>query len=779
MQTRISPIVNIFEKDLSYIPQAVQEVPYMYVNLFESGKAFVPRFFDTYQDYVAEFGNPSSDYKTGYAVQSAMNNSKNVAIVRLLGQNGYVASNAYALTSGNTILGFIRTPMVATVATGGTVSSFTLNLDSAKFNNLSLVKTDNNNYILNIISGTPNNQSTSANNFTLQSASVSGGAYISNLYQFYIDTLSSSASIGLVSVPSASSFIASYSNSKSTTIVSNVYNGQVYDLFTVNTVADGNSSIFYKIAITNINTNSGRFNLLIRDFNDTDKSPVILEQWNDLSLDPTNESFIASIIGNSIFTVNSDGSITEDGNYPNKSKYIYLTNVNTVLPSSITATPGGFKGFVGTNSIGLSDPAIPIKRNQLDNSGIVNKKVAFGIDFSTSNVADFLKKKAIGLSNGTTTAYKGFLLYDNIESISLSANYYGTSTGNYNSTIYNSSTYISATSSYAALDNFVVAVAGGFDGFDEEVTTPNKLKFAVQNSGGSLISTNNVLNSIGYSDFKLAVDVISDVDYVDFKLLFTPSIYQTEAINYALSMIENRGDAFYVPDLISATGDQDTIISYADNYDSSYAGVFYPGIKQKDTNTGVYNWLDTSIVMSEVFSYNDNVAYPWYAAAGVNRGSLDSAYIAYKKLTKSDRDALYSSNVNPIATFSSNGQQTISVFGNATLQKQRSALSDINIRRMLIEAKKFVTSVTVKLLFEPIDQDLFDKFRRLTTPYFDTVKSLKGVQDFSVVMNSSTNPPSLIDRNEVNGYILIKPTKFSEVINIGFVITKQGATFTQ
>ncbi len=778
MQTRISPIVNVFEKDLSYIPQAVVEVPYMYVNLFEAGKAFVPRFFDTYQDYVAEFGNPSSEYKTGYAVQSAMNNGKNVAIVRILGQNGYIASNAYALTAGNTILGIIRTNMTATVATGGTISSFTLNVDSAQFKNLSLVKTDNNNYIANIISSTPNVKSTSANNFTLQSATVSGGVYISNLYQFYIDTLSA-VPVGLVSIPSASSFMTNYSNSKSTTIVSNVYNGQTYDLFTINTVADGNESVYYKIAITNINTNSGRFNLLVRDFNDTDKNPVILEQWNDLSLDPTNESFIGSIIGNSIFTVNSDGSISEMGDYPNQSKYIYLTNINTVLPSSITATPGGFKGFVGTNGSGVSEPAVPIKRNQLDNSGIVNKKISFGIDFSTSNVSDFLKKKSIGLTNGTTTAYKGFLLYDNIEATPLSANYYGTSTGNYNSTAYNSSTYISATSSFVALDNFVVAVAGGFDGFDEEVTTPNKLKFAIQNNGGSLVSTNNVLNSIGYSDFKLAVDVISDVDYVDFKLLFTPSIYQTEAINYALSMVENRGDAFYVPDLISATGDQDTIISYVDNYDSSYAGVFYPGIKQKDTNTGVYNWLDTSIVMSEVFSYNDNVAYPWYAAAGINRGSLDSAYIAYKKLTKTDRDLLYSNNINPIATFSSNGQQTISVFGNATLQKQRSALSDINIRRMLIEAKKFITSVTVKLLFEPIDETLFDRFRRLATPYFDTVKSLKGLQEFSVVMNSSTTTSADVDMNRVNGYILIKPTKFSEVINIGFVITKSGASFTQ
>ena len=782
MSTRISPIVNIFEKDLSYIPQAIQEIPYMYVNLFEKGKAFVPTYIDVYDDYVSQFGAPSSTYKTGYAIQSRMNNNGNVAVVRILGQTGYIASNAYALTSGNTLLGYIRTNMIPTVASGGTISSFSLSISGgsvATFNNLSLLITDTSNYIENIISTVPNNQSTSANNFTLKNAGVTGGIYISNLYQYYIDTLASSASIGLVPVPSASSFLTSYTNSKSTTVVSNVYNGHVYDLFTVNTISDGDTSTQYKIAITNINTTSGRFNLVVRDISDTDRNQIILEQWNDLSLDPTDDSFIGSVIGNSVITTNSDGSITELGDYPNNSKYIYLTNINTILPNGLTVSPGGFKGYIGTINGNNIEPPLPIKRNQYDSTGTVNSKVAFGIDFTQNNIQDFLKIKPISMTLGSTTAYKGFLLYEGIENTSLSSEFYGTSTGSYNSTAYNSNTYISATAAYNALDNFVFAVAGGFDGFDEEVPTANKLKFYYQNSGGNIIPTTNVLNSIGYADFTLAIKTIADVDYADFKLLFTPGIYQPEAINYALAMVEDRRDALYIPDLVSATGDMNTIISLANNYDTSYAACYYPGIKQKDINTNVYNWLDSSILMSEVFSYNDNVAYPWFAAAGLNRGKLDSAYIAFKKLKLSDRNLLYSNRINPIATFSSNGQQTIVVLGNATLQKSRSALSDINIRRMLIEAEKFVASVGMKLLFEPIDQDLFDKFRRMTTPYFDTVKSLRGLNQYSIIMDSTTTSPADIDLNQVNGNIIIKPTKVDEVINIGFMITRQSAVFTQ
>jgi hypothetical protein len=783
MSTRISPIVNIFEKDLSYIPQAIQEIPYMYVNLFERGKAFVPTYINTYDDYVSQFGAPSSTYKTGYAIQSRMNNNGNVAIVRILGQTGYVASNAYALTSGNTLLGYIRTNMIPTVASGGAISAFTLSITGggsvAIFNNLSLLSTDTSNYIENVISTVPNNQSTSANNFTLKNAGVTGRIYVSNLYQYYIDTLSSSASIGIVSVPSASSFLTNYTNSKSTTVVSNIYNGQVYDLFTVNTISDGDTSTQYKIAITNINTTSGRFNLIVRDISDTDRSQVILEQWNDLSLDPTDDNFIGSVIGNSVITTNSDGSITELGDYPNKSKYIYLTGVNTVLPNGLTISPGGFKGYIGAISGANSEPSLPIKRNQYDSTGTVNSKVAFGVDFTKNNIPDFLAIKPISMTLGSTTAYKGFLLYEGIENTSLSAKFYGTSTGSYNSVAYNSSTYISATASYNALDNFVFAVAGGFDGFDEEISTTNKLKFYYQNSGGNIIPTTNVLNSIGYADFTLAIKTIADVDYADFKLLFTPGIYQAEAINYTLAMVEDRHDALYIPDLVSATGDMNTLLSLINNYDSSYGAVYYPGIKQKDLTTNVYNWLDTSILMSEVFSYNDNVAQPWWAAAGLNRGRLDSAYIAFKKLKLADRTLLYNNRINPIATFSSNGQQTITVLGNATLQQSRSVLSDINIRRMLIEAEKFVASIGMKLLFEPIDQDLFDTFRRMTTPYFDTVKSLKGLVQYSIIMDSTTTSPADIDLNQVNGSILIKPTKAAEVINIGFMITKQAAIFTQ
>jgi len=54
-------------------------------------------------------------------------------------------------------------------------------------------------------------------------------------------------------------------------------------------------------------------------------------------------------------------------------------------------------------------------------------------------------------------------------------------------------------------------------------------------------------------------------------------------------------------------------------------------------------------------AYNDKVAYPWYAPAGVNRGQLVDAVAARYQLNQDDRDTLYENRVNPIATFRNEG----------------------------------------------------------------------------------------------------------------------------
>jgi len=793
MAVRVSPISNIQERDLSYLPQAITEIPYMYVGLFEKGKAFVPQYFNLYENYVVEHGVPTSDHKIGYAVKGRMDNGGNVATVRILGQYGYVPKTGYAITGDGKILGVIRGDETLSISAGSVVSALHLGVSSgvsstsAYFRSLSLLPSQTINYLKNIISSVAHRPTTQANNYTLKLANNNASIYVERLFQWHIDTLASSASVGIVALTALNSYMSSYSNSYTPTIVSQPVNGQVFDLFKINTVSDGKSSVKLKVGFDNINDKNGTFSMFVRDWNDTDKNPTFLETWNNLSLNPESERYIGEVLGNSIITVAGDGTVSEIGDFPNKSKYIYLTELNDVLPEGITAVPGGFAGYrgYGDSTLSLYEPTLPLKRNQYDTSGQVLPSVFPGVDFTKANVYDFLPKRPINMVQGSLSTYKGFLLYDGLESSSLSAQFLGMNPGAYGSSNYNSSTYvasttgayISASNNIVASNKFIVAVMGGFDGLNEEKEISERLDFANKVSGSTTVPTANALESMGYLDFKLAIDAIESPDFVDYKLLFTPSITNRQSIQYAFSMIEARADAFYVPDMVSATADDTALISEAELYDTSYGAVYYPGIKQRDTSSGKYQWYNSSIILSEVMAYNDSVAYPWYAAAGYKRGVVKNAYMAYKTLNKTQRDNLYSNRINAIATFKSQGQNVIVVWGNRTLQKKSSALSDVNIRRMIIEARKFVSSVANRLLFEPNDIELMDQFKRTTTPYFENVKALRGLQDFRVVMDSSTTSPDDRDNNRLNGSIILKPTKSTEEINIGFIITKQSANF--
>lgn len=789
MAVRVSPMVNIYEKDISYIPQAIQEVPYMYVGLYEKGQAFIPKTFNVYGDYVAEHGIPSSDYKISYGVKGRMKQGGNVATTRILGQSGYVATDGWVLTAGTSsdgyILGYIRSNAVLSLGANATVDNFALDValssTTAHFTNLSLKNTNTANYVKNNISSIANAPSLSSNTFILKQANSPAKIYIEKLYDYKVNTFSNSASIGIVKVTNTNSYVMPYSNSYSTTIVSQPFNNQVYDLFTVNTISDGKSSIKLKVGISDIDKASGTFSLIVRDWNDTDSSMLPLEIWSGLSLNPTSDKFIAKMIGNSEYLINGDGSYSEIGDYPNKSKYIYLTNINTVLPNGLVIVPGGFKGYVGKklDSVQTREPNLPIKRNQLVGTSPKNN-VWFGIDFTYDGIYDYLLAKPINMADFPSTEVKGFLLAENIETTALSAEFLGINSGNYGSATYNQTTYDSnQTTSYVTANKFIFAVANGFDGFNEEASNDNKLNFLQKLSGTAIVTAPTVELSMGYADVKLAIDAISNPDSVDFKLLFTTGLYQKEAINYALTMVENRADALYIPDLVDPTSEINEIVAENANYDSSYYGVYYPSVKRRDPKNGTYSWIDTSIIMSEIFAYNDKIAFPHSAAAGYTRGVLNNVYTLYKNLNSDQRDYLYNNRINPIATFNANGNTNFVVWGNRTGQVKDSALSDINIRRLLIEARKFVSSVANRLLFEPGDAQLFETFKKTVNPYFEEVKAQRGLIDFRVVMDNTTTTADDLDRNTINGFIVLKPTKAIEVINIGFVITKQSANFDE
>ena len=145
-----------------------------------------------------------------------------------------------------------------------------------------------------------------------------------------------------------------------------------------------------------------------------------------------------------------------------------------------------------------------------------------------------------------------------------------------------------------------------------------------------------------------------------------------------------------------------------------------------------------------------------------------------ERLTSFQRDKLYEANINPIATFPSEG---IVIFGQKTLQVTQSALDRINVRRLMNFVKKRISRIASRTLFEQNVIATWNSFLGQVEPFLDSVQIDLGLADYKVILDASTTTPDLIDRNIMYAKIMLKPVRAIEFIAIDFTITDSGASF--
>jgi phage tail sheath protein FI len=204
--------------------------------------------------------------------------------------------------------------------------------------------------------------------------------------------------------------------------------------------------------------------------------------------------------------------------------------------------------------------------------------------------------------------------------------------------------------------------------------------------------------------------------------------------------------------------------------------MYWPWVQIGDPDLGKNVWVPPSVMVAGVYAFNDKVAHPWFAPAGLNRGTIDMAIQAERKLSHSNRDTLYGANINPIATFPGQG---VTVWGQKTLQKKASALDRVNVRRLLIKVKKFIASSSRFLVFEQNTNATRKRFLAIANPFLEQVQSNSGLNAFKVIMDESNNPPDLVDRNILYGQIFLQPTRTAEFIVLDFTVQPTGATFPE
>ena len=344
----------------------------------------------------------------------------------------------------------------------------------------------------------------------------------------------------------------------------------------------------------------------------------------------------------------------------------------------------------------------------------------------------------------------------------------------------------------SVLDNgynrFTMPLWGGFNGVDIQEMEP----FNNQTITASPAEKGNY----AYYTLKRAIDTVADPEFVEGNMLSVPGVWQPVVTDQVIAVAESRADALAVIDIenvyVANTETTDnfesrvqTVASAVSSLknrriNSSYACTFYPWVRIRDDISNASLWVPPSVIAIGTFASSEARAELWFAPAGFTRGGLSTGAGGFgvlsttERLRREDRDDLYEANINPIATFPSEG---IVIFGQKTLQVTPSALDRINVRRLMIFLKKRISRIAAGILFDQNVQTTWLRFKTEADKFLGSVQAGLGLTEFRVVLDETTTTADLVDRNIMYAKIFLKPARAIEFIAIDFVITRTGASF--
>jgi phage tail sheath protein FI len=765
----VSPGVFTRENDLSFLSQGVGEIGAAFIGPFKQGPAFIPTIVRTQSEFEEIFGTPDGTYYTEYAVQNYLREAGSATIVRVAGIGGYQQAAPLAIFASGSSLQSVGTKLI------GLLHSTKVGDETVGFTGATVVSNDAIDGSF-LILGTGLNVSasilpTATNDLADVFGESSFGAksayaysYFENVAGYYTGSAGNNIVISRVVLPTQD-FAYDANEAETPMVQSQLISGERYDLF--NFVTLGHGDIYntkYKVGISNVkaagedgSTDYSTFTVTIRSFSDTDKRKSVIETFNNVNLDAASPNYIARRIGDRYNTIDSNGKITENGDYTNKSKYIRVV-VSTPGSFPISAAPFGHGAYTNpikatNNAESLLVPAVTYQTNSIGNSS--SSPVYYsGFDFETSGVSvdnkQYLKAIPVGAQTGSNVsfAFDSQLTYVMTGSVS----------------------------SDMVKRQFVLAFQEGFDGMNPTVTKAKAgdTDWGNSNTQGFNCATAVTSGSIAYTK---SINAVSNADEWDINLVVTPGIIRSlhpAITTKVIDMVEDRQDCFYIADFVNYNATITEATEEANAVDSNYVGTYYPWVKTVDTNTNKLTSVPPSVLLPAVFASNDRLAAEWFAPAGLNRGGITGAVSVLNRLTHSERDTLYENKVNPIAAFPGQG---IVAFGQKTLQDKASALDRINVRRLLITLKKFIASTSRYLIFEQNTSTTRQRFLNTVNPYLEAVQQRQGLYAFRVVMDESNNTPDVIDRNILAGQIFLQPAKTAEFIVIDFNILPTGASF--
>ena len=806
----VSPGVFTNEVDQSFLPGAIAQIGAAIVGPTVKGPAYTPIQITSIGDFQSVFGGFTDESYVPVAVNEYLQSGNVITVTRLMYEDGYSLNNgALAIVAQSGSQKYVTHILHPTVPVGVTSSYFA---DS-------VLTTDTNGRFNLKLSGSYSGTVTYAEGAGISGSIVSTDSdYITTIfgkspkgqqYPVYVQyeaAFTSSLFSNLSAVSMSLEKIATYDfsydyNAASTPWITSQKIGSVAtDLFKIVSLSDGNATNYeLKVGIANIKSSTevsnpdgyARFDVIVRrvdttnipnsvfgsvsdsDIN-TSTSEVI--SFTNCCLNPDSSDYIVKKIGDRYQTIDDNNVISLFGDYANTNPYVRIVVSDSVTNKSVDKTlfPFGFRALYSpipmvSGSVNL--PAATYKLTQTD-GGVFSPFVYHGFDFTSAANMNYLAPTP---ETGNTVGNNvDFYLGD----VSQSANYnYPTAATAYSGSLSAAITAGTfATNVSLSTRKFIVPMYGGFDG-----ARPNLPKYS-----GANITADNTFGfdcsstaATGTKSYIKAFTLLSNTDYYDMNVLLTPGVVDrlhSAVTAEARNLCRARQDVFYVMDS-NAKGDSlQTVVSQVRTIDNNYTATYWPWVSVNNPiGNGGLLWVPPSVVVGGALANNDRLSAQWYAPAGLNRGGLRAVGTAVN-LSQTQRDTLYENRINPIATFPNN---TIVIWGQKTLQARPSALDRVNVRRLLIEVKKFIASSTRYLVFDQNTESTRSKFLNIVNPYLGGVKQNQGLSAFKVVMDSTNNTPDLIDRNILYGQLFLQPTRTAEFIILDFNIQPTGAAFPE
>ena len=289
----VSPGVYTREQDFSVFASRVGLTKLGLVGLTQKGPAFEPVRVRSTDEFLFRFGGTNSELQLPYVANSFLTQSNELTVTRVLGKEGFDDSNAWILTTSENTASTVSNAIIAVIKSKsndegltflnsistdiemGTptspLGSFVLSGTTGAFsaNTLSVsLDESRDDYIINVIGRNPKK--------------IEGdyGIYVDTIFPNFLRQAVNEGSVtGLTNGITFSNdtrytdFVGPYTNPVTPWVVSNLVGGQVRQLFKCQSVSDGNAANReIKISITNIDTITKTFDVLVRDFNDTDSS---------------------------------------------------------------------------------------------------------------------------------------------------------------------------------------------------------------------------------------------------------------------------------------------------------------------------------------------------------------------------------------------------------------------------------------------------------------------------------------------------------------------------